>query len=214
MFYGEHNLIKLFELSNNNSPRQVQPTAYEQFRTFYLFLTSSREKQQQKTSLRESVHNSIIAPVAMLKNRKKIMELMKILPSKSLLLAFVFIIATGLWTMLGSFCLFHTYLLLNNQTTLEYYKSFAMKKKCIQGNSFTKAYSLKLTYLFYLDGTIYVNPYDKGSYLKNFQVVYGSKYHWFTAFVLLPFIDNPYLPIDITPETAYIYPDEVLRSQV
>lgn len=137
MLYGEHNIIKLFELSNSNSERRVQPTAYEQFRTFYMFLTSSREQHLQQKALRESVAHSIISPVSMLKNRKKISELMSMLPSKSLILAFIFIIATGLWTMLGGFCLFHTYLLLNNQTTLEYYKSFAIKKKCIQGTSLT-----------------------------------------------------------------------------
>ncbi len=139
MLYGEHNIIKLFELSNSksNAERRVQPTAYEQFRTFYLFVTSSREQHLQQKALRDSVAHSIISPVSMLKNRKKISELMSMLPSKSLILAFIFIIATGLWTMLGGFCLFHTYLLLNNQTTLEYYKSFAIKKKCIQGTALT-----------------------------------------------------------------------------
>lgn len=113
----------------------------------------------------DMIDMSIISPLNIFMHASEVNELLAELDPSEVLILLLFGICIAVMVAVGSLLIFHTYLLLSGQTTIEY--SDSMRS----------------------DANINSRRYDKGSRMKNFYQVFNIKYPWYVA--ILPYVEVP-----------------------
>ena len=102
-------------------------------------------------------------------------------------ITFVFAVAMGIAFGVGALLGLHTYLISQNMTTLEYYAMTSWKKR-LALSGMAGGLSPEITREEYVRQAVYkrglTHTYDQGTFLANFQEVFGKDLPWYLA--LLP----------------------------
>lgn len=135
-------------------------------------LETETETQNQQSQHASSQRRrlSVVNPLAIMINADKIHSLINKFPV-DILLTLSFAFTTAICMGVGTLWSFHTYLISTAQTTLEFYENLYTKQRAK------------------LEGFVFVNPYCKGSWLGNFQQIFGADVHPLLA--ILPHRRDP-----------------------